>query len=267
MTDQKDDTDSKKKKLTLSRPGKLELNKTVDAGQVRQSFSHGRTKAVAVEVRRKRTFKQADDGAMTEIRDLPQVEEAPVVEAPVEQAPVKKAEAPARTLTEQERAARTRALEGARQTETEIAEGRAEREAMETRRREEEVAARLQEDQRRKGEEERRRTEEEERHRLDDEAVRRAAEQAARLETPDPGATEAAKPKPKLKTEVRAVEPEDEAAGKPDAKKPAARRGDSRRRGGKLPTLPVFGSFRTWCTWGLKVGCFTNFRRYNCLFG
>jgi translation initiation factor IF-2 len=234
MTDQKDDTDSKKKKLTLSRPGKLELNKTVDAGQVRQSFSHGRTKAVAVEVRRKRTFKQADDGAMTEIRDLPQVEEAPVVEAPVEQAPVKKAEAPARTLTEQERAARTRALEGARQTETEIAEGRAEREAMETRRREEEVAARLQEDQRRKGEEERRRTEEEERHRLDDEAVRRAAEQAARLETPDPGATEAAKPKPKLKTEVRAVEPEDEAAGKPDAKKPAARRGDSRRRGGKL---------------------------------
>jgi len=63
MTDQKE-TDGKKKKLTLSRPGKLELNKTVDAGQVRQSFSHGRTKSVAVEVRRKRTFKQADDGAM-----------------------------------------------------------------------------------------------------------------------------------------------------------------------------------------------------------
>ena len=234
MTDQKDDTDSKKKKLTLSRPGKLELNKTVDAGQVRQSFSHGRTKAVAVEVRRKRTFKQTDDGAMTEIRDQPQVEKAPVVEAPVEQAPVKKAEAPARTLTEQERAARTRALEGARQTETEIAESRAEREAMEARRRVEEAAARSQEEQRRKGEDERRRAEDEERHRLDQEAARRAAEQAARLETPDPGATETAKPKPKLKTELRAVEPEDEAAGKPDAKKPAARRGDSRRRGGKL---------------------------------
>ena len=234
MTDQKDNTDSKKKKLTLSRPGKLELNKTVDAGQVRQSFSHGRTKAVAVEVRRKRTFKQADDGAMTEIRDQPQVDEAPVVEVPVERAPVKKVEAPARTLTDQERAARTRALEGARQTETEISESRAEREAMEARRREEEAAARLQKEQRRKEEEERRRTEEQERHRLDEEAARRAAEQAARLETPDPGATETAKPKPKLKPEVRAIEPEEDATGKPDAKKPAARRGDSRRRGGKL---------------------------------
>jgi translation initiation factor IF-2 len=235
MTDKKDD--GPKKKLSLSRPGKLELNKTVDAGQVRQSFSHGRTKAVAVEVRRKRTFKQSDDGAMTEIREQAPVEEAPVVEAPVEQVPEKKAEAPARTLTEQERAARTRALEGARQTETEIAENRAEREAMETRRRDEEATARAQEEQRRKEEEERRRTEEEERHRLDEEAARRAAEQAARLETPDPGATETAKPKPKLKTETRAVEPEEETSsrdGKPDAKKPAPRRGDARRRGGKL---------------------------------
>jgi translation initiation factor IF-2 len=180
MTDQNEKTDGKKKKLSLSRPGKLELNKTVDAGQVRQSFSHGRTKAVAVEVRRKRTFKQADDGAMTEIREQAPVEEAaPVAEAPVEQALVKKAEAPARTLTDQERAARTRALEGARQSETEVAESRAEREAMESRRKDEESRQREQEEQRRKEEEERRRTEEEERHRLDDEAARRAAEQAA----------------------------------------------------------------------------------------
>jgi len=235
MTDKKDD--SPKKKLSLSRPGKLELNKTVDAGQVRQSFSHGRTKAVAVEVRRKRTFKQADDGAMTEIREQAPVEEAPVVEAPVEQVPERNVEAPARTLTEQERAARTRALEGARQTETEIAESRAEREAMESRRRDEEATARAQQEQRRKEEEERRRLEEEERHRLDEEAARRAAEQAARLETPDPGATDTAKPKPKLKTETRAIEPEEETSGrpgKPDAKKPAPRRGDARRRGGKL---------------------------------
>jgi len=235
MTDKKDD--GPKKKLSLSRPGKLELNKTVDAGQVRQSFSHGRTKAVAVEVRRKRTFKQADDGAMTEIREQAPVEEAPVVEAPVEQVPEKKAEAPARTLTEQERAARTRALEGARQTESEIAESRAEREAMESRRRDEEATARAQQEQRRKEEEERRRLEEEERHRLDEEAARRAAEQAARLETPEPGATDTAKPKPKRKTETRAIEPEEEASsrpGKPDAKKPAPRRGDPRRRGGKL---------------------------------
>ena len=92
MTEKKETTDGKKKKLTLSRPGKLELNKTVDAGQVRQSFSHGRTKSVAVEVRRKRTFKQADDGAMTEVRELPKTEEAPEVAEPVAEAPV--AEAP-----------------------------------------------------------------------------------------------------------------------------------------------------------------------------
>ena len=237
MTDQKETTDGKKKKLSLSRPGKLELNKTVDAGQVRQSFSHGRTKAVAVEVRRKRTFKQADDGAMTEIRDQPKIEEAaPVVDAPVEPAPVKKTVAPARTLTEQERAARTRALEGARQTETEIAENRAEREAMEARRREEEARQREIEEQRRKEEEERRRAEEQERHRLDEEAARRAAEQAARLETPDPSAADTAKPKAKAKTEVRAPVKDDDAGqdDKVDARKPAARRGDSRRRSGKL---------------------------------
>ncbi len=237
MTDQNEKTDGKKKKLSLSRPGKLELNKTVDAGQVRQSFSHGRTKAVAVEVRRKRTFKQADDGAMTEIREQAPVKEAaPVAEAPVEQALVKKAEAPARTLTDQERAARTRALEGARQSETEVAESRAEREAMESRRKDEESRQREQEEQRRKEEEERRRTEEEERHRLDDEAARRAAEQAARLETPDPAAGDTAKPKAKAKTELRAPVVEEEASrdGKTDPRKPAARRGDSRRRGGKL---------------------------------
>ena len=79
MTDQKE-TEGKKKKLTLSRPGKLELNKTVDAGQVRQSFSHGRTKSVAVEVRRKRTFKQAGDGGMAEVREAAAIpEETPLL--------------------------------------------------------------------------------------------------------------------------------------------------------------------------------------------
>ena len=46
-----------KKSLSLSRPGRLELKKTVDAGSVRQSFPHGRTKTVQVEVKRTRTYK------------------------------------------------------------------------------------------------------------------------------------------------------------------------------------------------------------------
>ncbi|GAB5468824.1 MAG: translation initiation factor IF-2 [Rhodospirillales bacterium] len=45
-----------KTQLRLNRPGRLELKKTVEAGQIRQSFSHGRSKTVTVEVKRKRTF-------------------------------------------------------------------------------------------------------------------------------------------------------------------------------------------------------------------
>ena len=41
-----------KRPLTLARPGgRLELRKGVETGQVRQSFSHGRSKTVTVEVR------------------------------------------------------------------------------------------------------------------------------------------------------------------------------------------------------------------------
>ena len=41
--------------VSLLRPaGRLELGRTVDAGSVKQSFSHGRTKTVQVEVRKSR---------------------------------------------------------------------------------------------------------------------------------------------------------------------------------------------------------------------
>lgn len=57
MADQKNDQEQKKT-LSLSLK-KLELKKTVDAGQIRQSFSHGRTKSVAFEVKKKRKLDQA----------------------------------------------------------------------------------------------------------------------------------------------------------------------------------------------------------------
>jgi translation initiation factor IF-2 len=233
MTEETEKTDGKKKKLTLSRPGKLELNKTVDAGQVRQSFSHGRSKSVAVEVRRKRTFKQADDGGMAEVQEVKIGEEVPAPAEPVAPEPeVKKETAPPRTLTDQERAARMRALEGARQTETEIAENQAEREALEARRREEEQRQREIENERRREEEARRREEEEARHRMEEEAARSAAEQAARLEAAE--AVDAAKPKSKGKAEQRPEETEQEEKRRADARKPTPRRGDQRRRAGKL---------------------------------
>ena len=55
------------KKLGQSRPGKLELKKTVETGQVRQNFSHGRSRMVTVEVRKKRTFAPDAGGHMAEI--------------------------------------------------------------------------------------------------------------------------------------------------------------------------------------------------------
>src|ERR1700727_1617960 len=49
------DQDTGKGRLPLRPGGRLELGRTVDAGSVRQTFSHGRSKVVQVEVRKKRT--------------------------------------------------------------------------------------------------------------------------------------------------------------------------------------------------------------------
>jgi translation initiation factor IF-2 len=137
MTDTTDTTDTEKKPakkpLSLSRPGKLELKKTVEGGQVRQNFSHGRSKIVAVEVRKKRTFEAGSSGSMQEVKEA--VEEIvpvePVAEEPAEikaEAPPPElapapaasgAPAPARQLTEQERAVRAKALQEARRVEEE----------------------------------------------------------------------------------------------------------------------------------------------------
>ncbi|NQW00743.1 MAG: translation initiation factor IF-2 [Rhodospirillales bacterium] len=123
---------SKGSKLGLSRPGKLELNKTVETGSVRQSFSHGRSKMVAVEVKKKRVFAQNSDGRMAEVKksaqplvepDVPVVEEAPVVE-------VEKKPETLQNLTSEERAARLKALEGAREVDKEK-RAEAERKALE----------------------------------------------------------------------------------------------------------------------------------------
>ena len=93
----------------LSRPGRLELSKTVEAGQVRQSFSHGRSKQVTVEVKKRRTFARAEGGRMQEVK-LP-----PATEPEAEEAPRRDAAMAGSidTLTAEERAARKRALKTA----------------------------------------------------------------------------------------------------------------------------------------------------------
>ncbi len=117
MANTTENDDKKKKPLTLSKPGKLELKKTVEGGQVRQSFSHGRTKTVTVEVKKKRTFQQGSTGEMTEIKEAAEDAAAEATPAPVEAVET----TPQSTLTEAEQAARVRALEEARKAAEEAA--------------------------------------------------------------------------------------------------------------------------------------------------
>lgn len=166
----------------------LSLNRSVDAGMVKQSFSHGRTKQVQVEVKKKREgiAPPGAGGPAPRPAFVPQGAPRPAAPAatnPRPAAPAQPAGQPqsrssgnsqsgerARPtgtlgLSEREVAARQAALDRARQQE----EARRERERLES-----EARARREEAERRLYEEERRRTEEE--------AERRQAEAAAAAE-------------------------------------------------------------------------------------
>jgi translation initiation factor IF-2 len=91
----------RKRPLNLSRGGRLELKKTVETGQVRQSFPHGRTKTVTVEVKRKRSFGPGG-------QPQPAEREADLIVSEDDHHA---------NLTASERAVRLKALEEAKQTE------------------------------------------------------------------------------------------------------------------------------------------------------
>src|SRR5215472_1060262 len=217
-----------KKPLSLSR-GKLELRKTVDAGQVKQTFPHGRSKTVAVEVKRKRTFAPGAGGKMTEVAEK---ELALSAELSADD------RAHLSNLTAGERATRLKALEEARRDD----EIRRQQEAEEAQRRAEEEAARA----------------------AEEEARRKAAEARGEIypptpePVPEPVVVEEAPvaPKPKTEPAVKRIEPnvvrtargpvveaeeEEEAPSKvkrssvrPPAKPLAPRRDEPRRRAGKI---------------------------------
>ena len=213
----------KGKKLGLSRPGKLELKKTVGTGQVRQNFSHGRSRMVTVEVRKKRTFAPDAGGHMAEVPDEEeQIEDAPVPEAaaPAAAEPAVKA-TQAGTLTDEEKAARARALEGAKQPEDE-AGSKADEKILEVGQ-----AKGTVEPEQGAGAE--KLSEEEERQReLDTKAAASAA--AAKLEALDGGEAE-----PDHKG--RAKRPQDRMPQRP----PPSRRTEPRRRSGKLTIAEALG--------------------------
>ena len=105
------DQDRKKEVLHLAGKGKLELKKTVDAGSVRQSFSHGRSKTVTVEVKRKRTIEK---GAAPGVADGGAAARRAAEGLPVKGGSGRGARGggAVRQLTKEERDARVRAIRG-----------------------------------------------------------------------------------------------------------------------------------------------------------
>ena len=116
MTDSNDQTD---KTIRVGARKPLSLQRTVESGHVRQNFSHGRSKSVVVEKKKTRRFGSGPEG---EAAPGPAPAEAPPppVRAPSAPAPRQQASNPAqaRTLSNEERAARERALAAARAEST-----------------------------------------------------------------------------------------------------------------------------------------------------
>ena len=110
MADKKDDKTAKAPTKTIT------LKRSVESGTVRQSFSHGRSKSVVVETVKRRTVggpaKPAAAKAAPAQRETPK-------SAPRAEAPQKPSGVVLRTLTEEEREARDRALIDARSREAE----------------------------------------------------------------------------------------------------------------------------------------------------
>lgn len=133
MTEDKDQKTSTEKPLTL-RSDKLSLKKPAagDSGQIRQSFSHGRTKTVTVEVKRRRA------GPVVAAPSAPELESPAQVDKAVEQLS-QLAQEEVQNLTSSERNTRLRALHEA------MAHNDEERRLTEIQRLEEEAVARKQE--------------------------------------------------------------------------------------------------------------------------
>ena len=194
-----DKNSSGDKTLHMSQTKTLSLKRPVEQGVVRQSFSHGRTKAVVVEKVKRRIVGPGEAPAAA-------AEAAPVAPKPVVQAPVAPTPAPAapakpmpsrsapaakstspsgvvlRTLTEDERDARSMALIEARKREeierkqAEIdAKARTEREAIEKAERDAAEARKAEEDDRRRFDDEvKKKSESEARRRLGENEVEKA---------------------------------------------------------------------------------------------
>ncbi len=240
-----------KRPLTLARPGgRLELRKGVETGQVRQSFSHGRSKTVTVEVRKKRMIGPGTPELGKPEAEAPVAREAAPPARPQQAEPARRPVVIPRTLTAEERAGRVRAVQDAHKADEEArrraAIAEADRRREEEQRAAEEVRRRADEEARLKVEEEeaRRRATEQARQRSEEEAQRRKEEESRREVAERAGKAAAAKVAALAAAGKVAVPVEEEEepnaalrrGARPEVKKPAApvRRDEMRRRGGKI---------------------------------
>ncbi len=192
-----DTTDKEKPKLGARAP--LGLKRTVETGKVKQSFSHGRSNTVVVEVKRRRVLGRPGE-------EQGQREESAAPEAAPAPAPAAKAPAPKPTptprpagdslLSRQEMQAKLlREAEEARMNALEEARRREEREKQEA------------------SEEERRRAEEN--RKAEEEAAAKAAEEAKQP-------AKKAEPEPKVEAESETPAPAPSAPEQPAAAEPQA---------------------------------------------
>jgi translation initiation factor IF-2 len=255
------DVDQEQKRpLTLRSGGTLGLNRPAEGGQVKQSFSHGRSKTVAVEVRPKRRLimpgqapepTKAEAEAPATVARAPGSPPTPTPAAPSEAGePRRVVSIPPRALTADERASRLRVVQDAAKADADARQRAAL--AEEDRRREEalhaaeEAKRQAEEETRRKAEEEeskkraleesKQRSAEEETRRKEEESRREVAERAGKAAAAKVAALAAAG-----KVAMPAEEEEEAPAtpfrrpGRPPPR-PATpvRRADERRRTGKL---------------------------------
>src|SRR5438067_12317722 len=240
-----------KRPLTLRSGGTLGLRRPIETGQVGQSFSHGRSKQVTVEVRKKRVIAPGTAPEPSRTEAAPTVGRAqPARAAPETAEPAgRRLGAAPRTLTAEETATRVRALQDARKADEETRK----RDALleqDRRREEEECAAedaqrRVEEElrQRSEAEEAKKRGEEETKKRAEEEEARRREEESRREVAERAGKAAAAKVAALAaagKVAVPAEEEDESPAAARPGRRPEARRPtppvrrDEQRRRGKL---------------------------------
>src|SRR3954447_5008122 len=115
-----DANEQEQKRLTLRSGGTLGLRRPAEAGQVRQSFSHGRSKAVTVEVRKKRVVALGTvEPGRPEPATPPAARAQPAAPSAPSSRPTARPAGAGRTLTAEEHATRVRVLQDARKADEE----------------------------------------------------------------------------------------------------------------------------------------------------